>query len=301
MSVAAGKKNNFNLLFSHLCSDFIIFFIFLFYSIFSSSEQMNLTCDILCICMSNLEINNTISRSIFCSYLECCLQHKNDEVKMLALNDIERRLNESKTDNDSKSTFMIGLHQTNISIALLNCLECEETRVVTSVIRILTKLLPKDIDDKSVKNRLQQILSGKDLVRCRVYELGIKLSNESIESHDKIDFILEKIIVDLESEDILLKLTVLNFISDLALTEHGYVYLENKNIFTIILHQIERLNDNPLKSLLIPGYLKFFGNIAAKQPTKIIQGFPSMIDSMFDCILTGDVSSLPVAYDTLGT
>lgn len=258
---------------------------------------MNLTCDILCMCMSNLEINHNDKVS-YCSYLERCLLHKNDDVKMLGLNDIERRIKDS--DGNNVPSHLNSLYQSNMVIALLNCFECEDSRIAIATVSILLKLLPFTIEDKAIKGHIEQILGEKDVIRCRVYDLAVKATRISIENHEKFEFILEKLIADLDTEDILLKLNILDFTSDLAQTDHGHTYMENKGVFVKVLRQIEELEDNPLKSILVPGYLKFFGHIAAVQPAKIIQGFPGMINSLFDCIMDGNASTLPVAFDTLG-
>lgn len=255
----------------------------------NSSEQINLTCDILCICMSSLEIDQT-SDITYYSYLERCLQHSNVDVKVLGLNDIERRLGQP-----IPTTF-----ESNIVIALINCLECEETKVATIGIRVLVKLLPKFLTDKAIRNLLESMLSAKDLVRCRIYEISVKLSQTSAEVHSSVEFVLETIIGDLESEDILLLLNVLDLLADVALSDHGHIYLENKGVFAKVLRQVGQLESSSFKTILVPGYLKFFGHIATAQPTKIIQGFSSMINSLFDCILDGNSSVLPVAFDTLG-
>lgn len=256
---------------------------------------MNLTCDILCMCMSNLDLGQLghNEKVGYCDYLEKCLQHQNDDVKVLALNYIEHRLNNIPAS-------MNNLYQSNIMIALVNCLECAETRVGSIAIPILSTLLPRSINVKAIKNRLEQILCGKDLIRCRVYELGVKLSQSSDENHEKFDFILEKLIADIDTDDILLKLNILYLASDLAQTDYGHIYMENKGVFTKILREIELLDENSFKSILVPGYLKFFGHIATVQPAKVIQGFSGMINSLFDCILDENISALPAAYDTLG-
>lgn len=247
--------------------------------------------------MSNLEIDHTEKVS-FSNYLERCLMHKNADVKALALNYIERRIKDVSGSDFPAS--MNNLCQSNMMVALMNCLECEETGVGTTAINILLKLLPVTIQDKSIKDRLEQILCGKDTTRCRVYELGVNLSKTSNEDHDKFDFILEKLVADLDTDDILLKLNIMNLASNLAQTDYGHVYMENKGVFAKILREIEVLDDNPFKSILVPGYLKFFGHIATVQPAKIIQGFSSMINSLFDCILDENISALPVAFDTFG-
>lgn len=268
-----------------------------FYFNVHSPEQMNLTYDILCMCMSNLEINHNDKVS-YCSYLERCLLHKNDDVKMLGLNDIERRIKDS--DGINMPSHLNSLYQSNMVIALLNCFECEDPRIPMATVGILLKLLPFTIEDKAIKGHIEQILGEKDVIRCRVYDLAVKATHVSIENHEKFEFILEKLIADLDTEDILLKLNILDFTSDLAQTDHGHTYMENKGVFVKVLRQIGELEDNPFKSILVPGYLKFFGHIAAVQPAKIIQGFPGMINSLFDCIMDGNASTLPVAFDTLG-
>lgn len=248
-------------------------------------------------CMSNLDIDHTEKVS-YCDYLERCLLHKNDDVKVLALNYIERRI--KHVSGSELPLSMNNLYQSNMIIALLNCFECEDTRVATTASAILQKLLPKSIKDKSIKDRMEQILCGKDSVRCRVYELGVKLSQDSVESHEMFDFILEKMVADIDTDDILLKLNILDLSSELAQTDYGHTYMENKGVFTKILREIEVLDENTFKSVLVPGYLKFFGHIATVQPSKIIQGFPGMINSLFDCILDENISALPVAFDTFG-
>ncbi|XP_055326562.1 26S proteasome non-ATPase regulatory subunit 5 [Sitodiplosis mosellana] len=262
-----------------------------------SPEQCQVTCDILSMCMSNLNIDHTEKVS-YCDYLEKCLLHKNDDVKVLALNYIERQLKD--VSGNELPVSMNNLYQSNMMIALVNCLECEGTGVATTATTILLKLLPKAINDKSIKNRLEHILCGKDLVRCRVYELGVKLSQASVKNQEKFNFILEKLVADLDTDDILLKLNILYLTSDLAQTDYGHIYMENKAVFTKVLREIELLDENPFKSILVPGYLKFFGQIATVQPAKIIQGFSGMINSLFDCILDENVSALPVAFDTFG-
>lgn len=241
--------------------------------------------------MSNLDIEHSTNTISYYSYLERCLQHCNNDVKMLGLNDIERRLKDASTANQFES---------NILIALINCLESDELRVANSSIRILIKLLPRSLDDKAIKDQVEKVLNGKDVVRCRIYEIAVKLSQTSAENHSKVEFVLERLIGDLDTEDILLQLNILDLVSDLALSDHGHIYLENKDVFAKVLRQIEQLDDNVYKSILVPGYLKFFGHIATAQPTKIIQGFPHMINSLFDCILDGNTAVLPVAFDTLG-
>lgn len=251
----------------------------------SSSEQTNVACDILSICMSNLAIDHTVNKY----YLERCLQHANGDVKLLGLTEIERLLANAPVSLDP-----------NITIALIKCLEHENVNVAAASIRILTQVLPKLLaTDQSVRANLNYGLAGSDLTRCRIYEVAMIVCRDP-DCLTEVEFITERLFNDLNSDDVLLQLNVLGFLSSLALTNHGLVYLENKGIFARIAKNVLALEDNPLKNLLIPGYMKFFGNIASTHPSKVIQGFPHMINSLFDCILDTDSAMLPVAFDTLG-
>lgn len=148
--------------------------------------------------MSNLEIDQTTTISYY-NYLERCLQHNNGDVKVLALNDIERRL-------DQSTAAALTVFDTNILAALVKCLECEDTNVATISVRTLIRLLPKSLNDKEIRNLLEATLNAKDLLRCRVYEIAVKLSQISLEVHGNVEFILEKLINDLDPEDMLLLL-----------------------------------------------------------------------------------------------
>lgn len=255
----------------------------------SSSEQTNVACDILSICMSNLAIDNKVNNY----YLERSLQHANGDVKLLGLSEIERLL-------ANAAPAPVSLDP-SITIALIKCLEHGNVNVAAASIRILTQTLPKSLaTDQSVRANLTYGLAGSDLTRCRIYEVAINICRVSPDCLTQVEFITERLFADLDTDDVLLQLNVLGFLSCLALTNHGLVYLENKGIFARIAKNVQVLEDNPLKNLLIPGYMKFFGNIASTQPAKVIQGFPHMINSLFDCVLDMNCAMLPVAFDTLG-
>lgn len=238
--------------------------------------------------MSNLAIDHKVNNY----YLERSLQHANGDVKLLGLSEIERLLANAATASISLDP--------NITIALVKCLEHGNVNVAAASIRILSQVLPKSLANQSVKANLTYGLVGSDMTRCRIYEVAVNVCHVSPDCLSQVEFITERLFADLDTDDVLLQLNVLGFLSSLALTNHGLVYLENKGIFARITKNVLALEDNPLKNLLIPGYMKFFGNIASTQPAKVIQGFPKMINSLFDCILDTDCAMLPVAFDTLG-
>lgn len=241
--------------------------------------------------MSNLDLADTTKN---CYYLERSLEHSSDSVKVLGLNEIDRIIKQAPNQSFSQ----------NIVIAVLNCLDKQEKTGILAV-KILPKILPKLLADHSVHINLNRLLTCSDLIRCRVYDVCIATAKESQDNLEYVAYVIDRLCTDLDTNDILLELNILDFLSDLAQSDHGWIYLENKGIFKKITEKVDTIDNNPLKSLLFPGYMKFFGNIALKQPAKIIQGFPLFINSMFDllleCIVSDtDGTTLPVIFDALG-
>jgi 26S proteasome non-ATPase regulatory subunit 5 len=66
------------------------------------------------------------------------------------------------------------------------------------------------------------------------------------------------------------------------------------------LRKIETIDDDPFAKIMIPSFIKFFGNIAIIHPSKIFNGYPKVVDALFECLLSEDYTILPISYDTLG-
>lgn len=242
--------------------------------------------------MNNLDLADTTRN---CYYLERSLEHSTDGVKIIGLNEVDRISKQAPNQ----------IFTQNIVIAVLKCLESPHEKVGTLAVQILPKILPKLLTDHSVHINLNKLLTCSDLIRCRVYDVSISIAKESQVNLEYLAYVVDRLCTDLDTNDILLVLNILEFISDLAQTDHGWLYLENKEIFKKIMEKLDSLDKSPLKNLIFPGYMKCFGNIALKQPTKIIQGFPSFInivlDLLLECIVSDtDGTTLPVVFDTLG-
>lgn len=242
--------------------------------------------------MSNLDLTDTTKNFL---YLERSLEHSNDSVKVLGLNEIERISKQAPNQIFSQ----------NIVIAVLKCLDNPQEKAGILAVKVLPKILPKLLGDHSIHTNLNRLLTCSDLIRCRVYDVCIAIAKESQDNLQYVAYVIDRLCTDLDTNDILLKLNILEFLSDLAQTDHGWLYLANKGIFKKITEKLDSLDKNPLKNLLFPGYVKFFGNIALKQPANIIQEFPlfinSLLDLLLECIVSDtDGTTLPVIFDALG-
>lgn len=254
----------------------------------TNSEDSTLACDVLAICMSNLELEKSIKNT---SLLESALTHRNPKVQALGCDEISRILRNCSN----------GINDVNIVIALIDCLKSKELNVSLPCIPILVQLLPKFIDISTVNGRFMRTLDDEASVKCRTYEIAVKIGKDTPELLNKMENVIEKAVGDLDSSDILFQLNVIEILSELAENDHGMVYLENKGVFVSLLKKVEQISQNPLSNLVIPGLMKFYGRIAGTYPEKIFENSPQIIHALFDCLVISlDYTILPTALDTLG-
>lgn len=252
------------------------------------SEDSTLACDVLAICMSNLELEKSIQNM---SLLESALTHQNPKVQALGCIEVSRILRNCPH----------GIKDVNIVIALIGCLKSEELNVSLPCIPILVQLLPQFIDMSTVIGRFVQTLDGEANVKARTYEIAVKIAKDTAELLNKLETVLERAVADLESNDILFQLNIIEILSELAEHEHGLVYLENKGVFMKLLKEVEQVSQNPLRNFVVPGLMKFYGRIAESHPEKIFEQSPQVIYALFDSLVISlDYTILPTALDTLG-
>ncbi|KZC11496.1 PREDICTED: 26S proteasome non-ATPase regulatory subunit 5 [Dufourea novaeangliae] len=141
-----------------------------------------------------------------------------------------------------------------------------------------------------------------DTISFRVYEVIAdiaKSSKQGLEASAESGF-LNSLFNILESDDMLLQVSTLEILTQLALTEEGLSYLEQQEVLRKLVQKIAQANENPLSNLLIPGLMKFFGNVARLWPNEIFSKYPVVVSALFEVIESEDQAILGVALDTLG-
>ncbi|EDV34444.1 uncharacterized protein Dana_GF21324, isoform A [Drosophila ananassae] len=182
---------------------------------------------------------------------------------------------------------------------VLDELKRPDTEESTVAIEILSIVLHQRVNDGAVQAKLVQLLQQDEIVRCRAYELGVKLAKSSAATLKSVEFILDAALSELDNDDVLLQASVMEVLVPLAEQNHGLSYMERRNVFDVINNRVQRIEENPLDALLIPSIMKFFGKIAAVQPQKIIIGYPNMLDCLFQQLQSENEVNLPTAMDTL--
>lgn len=255
-----------------------------------ATEQCELTADILSICMSHLSLEQSTLPTI----LERTLTNPRSSIKTIVFNTILKQLERQR---NKKKYVQIS---TELLIHILNGLNEDDSKVGLPAIGILTIVLEQHINDGCMKNKLLDMLTSNEIVKCRVYELAVNLAKQSASMLYQVEFLLDRALSELDNDDVLLQVNILEILAALAEQNHGLLYLENRQVFEIISRRVENVDQNPIDQLLIPGIMKFFGKTALVQPQKIIVDYSHMMQCLFESILSENVSILPAAFDTFG-
>lgn len=240
-------------------------------------------------CMSNLKLSETPDLS---EIVEKIIKHPNARVKTVAVRFVEKNLLKCP-----------ALHNAATLSLFIECLKSTETSIGVPSIQILIDLLSTQnfLDDPAVKQQLlAALVTADETVALRIYSIAVGVARKNTEMLDKMEFLLEKCINAIEKSDLLVMINVLEVLKDLCLESYGLVYLENKGVFNKLMKKIESINDDPLATLLVPGLMKFFGNVAVVFPEKIFNAYPALVHTLFTCILSDDFQLLYTALDTLG-
>jgi 26S proteasome non-ATPase regulatory subunit 5 len=149
---------------------------------------------------------------------------------------------------------------------------------------------------------IAKLLSLNDIVKFRVYEVIVDIAKNSeggLSASINSGF-LQSLISSLNDDDILIQLNALETLTELALTKVGLDFLEQQQVLQQLADKIARAHETPLSSLLIPGLMKFFGNVAQLCPDEIFSRYPVVISALFEVIESDDQTILAIALDTLG-
>lgn len=239
--------------------------------------------------MTNLKLNDEPGLS---DIVEKIIKHPNAKVKTVAVRFVEKNLQKSP-----------ALHNVGMVLLFIECLKSEETSIGVPSIQILIDFLsmPSFLEDSAIKHQLLTTLDGSsETVALRIYSIAVGIAKKNAVLLDKVEFLLDRCIADTEKDDMLVLMNVLEVLKDLCLESFGLVYLENKGVFTKLMKRVDTINEDPLASLLVPGFMKFFGNVAVVFPDKIFNAYPALITTLFNCLLSNDFQLLFTALDTLG-
>lgn len=227
------------------------------------------------------------------------MTNPNASVRLLILREFYR------TASHPQKIFQL-LEDTNLLISIINRIGDNDLTVAECAMSVVKKIGGNSTGLHNLyKGQLLRTfakLLQKDTIGFRVYDVVVdiaKTSREALEVSAQSGF-LNSLINMLDDEDVLLQLNALEILTRLAIFEEGLSYLEQQEVLSKLVQKIAQANENSLSNLLIPGLMKFFGNVARHWPNELFSKYPVIISALFEVIDSGDQTLLGPALDTLG-
>ncbi|KAJ0178734.1 hypothetical protein K1T71_005509 [Dendrolimus kikuchii] len=254
-------------------------------------NQLDLTCEVLKACFEKFDIGEVVKN--YTSNIMYLLRHDKPCVRRLAVDEVYKVV---ATD---PNLLPMPLY-IDVYVAVAQLVKDSDLGVANKAV-LISSNLPHQVYSK-VLEEMKIALEYNSSSKCNAYEIIINISTKSCELFKictdlgYIDFMVS----ELEINDILYQLNILELLSRLAVKTYGINYLVESKALDKIAERIVDLKHNPLGSLLIPGYMKFFGCIAHHYPKNIFDKYPVLLDLLFDGFVCEDQNILLVSLDTLG-
>ncbi|XP_046757724.1 26S proteasome non-ATPase regulatory subunit 5 isoform X1 [Gallus gallus] len=161
---------------------------------------------------------------------------------------------------------------------------------------------------------VREILNSPELLRQIINCIGgekIAVAKELIVeissvSADSLNYcansgLISDLIGELTGDDVLVRATCIEMVTSLAHSPHGRQYLAQQGIIDKISNIIIGAESDPFSGFYLPGFIKFFGNLAVvDSPQQICERYPVFMEKVFEMAESHDPTMNGVAVDTLG-
>uniref|UniRef100_A0A8C1Q1P3 26S proteasome non-ATPase regulatory subunit 5 n=1 Tax=Cyprinus carpio TaxID=7962 RepID=A0A8C1Q1P3_CYPCA len=221
------------------------------------------------------------------------------EVCVEILSRVLQALEPVQLSQNYKTALQSGLNHPNDSVKLL---------ALTQAIAALSKLsnTKAGLDvlfHSDLLNKLKDVMLTSDIIRYRVYELIVEVSRVSPVSlgYCANSGLISQMLEELTGDDVLVRATAIEMVTNLAQSQHGRQYLAQQGIMDKISNMIIAAESDPFSSLYLPGLVKFFGSLAIMDsPQQVCEKYPVFLEVVFSMAMNLDPTLTPVALDTLG-
>ncbi|XP_075971766.1 26S proteasome non-ATPase regulatory subunit 5 [Anticarsia gemmatalis] len=257
----------------------------------SDKAHVDLTCEVLKVCFNKFEPGDVVKN--YTSHIMYLLRHEKSCVRRIAIDEVHKAVSASPT-------LLPVPEYIDVFVAAAQMVSDSDIGVANRAISITSNLpyeaYPKVLDEMKI------CLEYNSSSKCNVLEVIVNVSCKSNEhfklcaDNNYIDFM----IAELQTDDILYQVNILELLSRLVAKPQGINYLVKSGGLNKISEYVTALKDNPLKGLITPGYMKFFGSMAHNYPKEIFEKHTVMVESLFEAFDSHDQTVLPVALDTLG-
>jgi len=262
-----------------------------------SSEQIESCIEVLQYLLSFIDPQIVLQR--YGELMRLGLEHSNPAVVVLIIKQVQR------CARDEELSVSIASHP--IYLPSLRLLNHEDLKVGAEVSELLQLMAEhpaglKTLLDQRTVATLQQLATANDTMKIRGLDAVVKISQFSQEHLDAVDKagLLMPLLSLLDVDDVLLKLVVVELFTSLAYTPQGLRYLEKNNVIIRIENILMEARNDPFADILVPGLLKFFGNIAHLRPKQMIVQHPKFMDYLLEMADSEDLTLKATSFETLG-
>nr|XP_053633045.1 26S proteasome non-ATPase regulatory subunit 5-like [Cherax quadricarinatus] len=242
----------------------------------SDSEQVELAVDVLGQLLPLVCAQEVVER--FSAELLRGLNHPHEKVRILVLKQVLICTEKDKME--------IAAVITNHSLLLgvIRCLGDKSLGVIKIATDVLVKICSQDTGLKAVFSNecvtvMQDVMAVSDSCRFAVYEFVVQvclLGDTSMGLVSNLG-LLERLAVEVTTGDVLTQLNALELLTTLALNPSGMVLLDRVGVIAKLQYLLSLAETDPMAALLMPGLIKFFGNVGHSRPRQMVQEYGSVV------------------------
>jgi 26S proteasome non-ATPase regulatory subunit 5 len=153
-----------------------------------------------------------------------------------------------------------------------------------------------------VPKQLLELMGRGSEIQLRVLELVVRVA---VLGEDQLVAMttatLLKPLLDLvQTDDCLAALSAIELLVTLALPPHGQKFLESTGVLARMARLLDDGQNHPFASILVPGLVKFFGNLAHTRPRQVMMEYPAFVSSLAAMAESEDPVAQAIALETVG-
>nr|ALS04170.1 26S proteasome non-ATPase regulatory subunit 14 [Acartia pacifica] len=259
-----------------------------------NTDQIERTCDILNYILQFLDPFFVLEK--YGGILKHSLNNPDVRVPVLVLKQVQR------FSQDDDLVRILGSHA--IFPHAVKLIDSELT-ISSQVFTLLYQLAETETGLKLLLSTVPVLRSAMETnltIKVRILELAVKVGQISQEHLNAITDIgmLAPLVDMLNEEDILVRLSAVDLMTNLACTQQGLRYLEDNNVLATVEIMMKNSKADPFAETIVPGLIKFFGNIARFRPQLVINQHPVFVSTLLETTDSSDSTLCAIAFETIG-
>ncbi|KAG2182928.1 hypothetical protein INT44_005909, partial [Umbelopsis vinacea] len=248
-----------------------------------------------------------IATTEYKTYLVQGLSHFSPDVRKLSLQQVEKCL-----ANEQASSLMA---KSDIFVMVLTTLSFQSPEVAEKASDILYKVRSHNLMVALTKDGLGEFFSQQSIailkaiatinetIKFRVYELIIKVAGSSEKGFElaENDMLLDDVIEEVKSDDILIKINAIEMLMEMAASPPGYQFMKKANLLSYLVTLMKNETGSE-SSVTVCAAVKFFGRLVSVKGVDVseIEADLGIVEIWKHILQNGSDDTLVVTIATIG-